>query len=66
MKMPTNIRLTKVEQEGIRQKAIEINKLLVKRGLEPMKDSELAHIILEKAIDHVHLNDRGEVVIERS
>lgn len=61
--MPSNIRLTKSEQEAIRQKAIEINKLLVKRGLEPIRDSELTHIILEKSVACVQLNERGEIVI---
>ena len=61
--MPTNIRLTQVEQEQLRQKAIEINKLLVKQGRQPLKDSELVHKILEKSLGYAHLNGSGEVVL---
>ncbi|EMZ8988640.1 hypothetical protein AAHH55_006561, partial [Pseudomonas aeruginosa] len=45
--MPTNIRLTQAEQEALRKKAVEVNKELVKRGLQPLKDSEIVHAFLE-------------------
>lgn len=61
--MPTNIRLTQTEQEQLRQKAIEINKLLVKQGRQPLRDSELAHKILEKSVTYAQLNSNGEVVL---
>lgn len=61
--MPTNIRLTQQEQEQLRQKAIEINKLLVKQGRQPLRDSELAHKILEKSVTCAQLNSNGEVVL---
>lgn len=64
MKMPATIRLTNAEQEAIRQKCIEINKLLVKRGMPPMRDSELVHKILEKTVAYVQISASGEVVIE--
>lgn len=60
----TGIRLTATEQEQIRQKAIEINKLLVKRGLQPMKDSELVHKILEKSVPYAVLSESGEIIID--
>lgn len=62
--MATNVRLTTGEQEAIRQKAIEINKLLVRKGMQPLRDSELVHKILEKSVPYVKLNENGEVVIE--
>lgn len=64
MTMPTNIRLTKQEQEQLRQKAIEINKLLIKEGKEPLKDSEIAHKILENSIPYVRVNKSGEIYID--
>ena len=64
LKMPTTIRLTNAEQEAIRQKAIEINKLLIKQGKQPLRDSELVHKILEKSVPYVQLGTSGEVVIE--
>ena len=64
LKMPATIRLTNAEQEAIRQKCIEINKLLVKRGMPPMRDSELVHKILDKSVPYVQINASGDVVIE--
>ncbi|EWC38967.1 hypothetical protein B597_022640 [Stutzerimonas stutzeri KOS6] len=59
----TNVRLTQGEQEAIRQKAIEINKLLIKQGRQPLRDSELVHKILEKSVPYVELTANGEIVI---
>lgn len=61
--MPTNIRLYQGEQEALRKKAIEINKELVKRGMQPLKDSELVHAFLEKAIGSLELSATGAVVL---
>lgn len=63
--MPTNVRLTQQEQEQLRQKAIEINKLLVKQGRQPLRDSELVHKILEQSVPYAQLSPSGEIVIER-
>lgn len=62
--MPTNIRLTQGEQEQLRQKAIEINKLLVRQGRQPLRDSELAHKILEKSLPCVQLSPAGEIELD--
>lgn len=59
--MPTNIRLTQQEQEQLRQKAIEINKLLVKQGRQPLRDSELVHKILEKSVSYAQVSSSGEI-----
>jgi len=64
-KMPVTLRLSDTEQEAIRQKAIEINRLLVKQGRQPVRDSELAHKILELSVACVALTPEGEIVIER-
>ena len=61
--MPTNIRLTQGEQEALRKKAVEINKELVKRGLQPMKDSELVHTFLENALNSLEVSASGQVVL---
>ena len=62
--MSKTMRLSDAEEEAIRQKAIEINKLLVNRGLSPLKDSELVHKILAKAVPCVQLGKDGEIVLE--
>lgn len=59
--MPTNIRLTNAEQEALRKKAVEINKELVKRGLQPMKDSELVHAFLEDVIRSLEVSASGAI-----
>ncbi|WP_419187220.1 hypothetical protein [Stutzerimonas kunmingensis] len=61
--MPTNLRLTADEQDALRKKAIEINKLLVKQGMQPLRDSELAHKILEKSISYAEVTASGEIVL---
>lgn len=48
--MSMSFRINKIEQEALRKKAIEINKKLVDNGKSPLKDSELVHEILLKAI----------------
>lgn len=62
--MPASLRLTTEEQEQLRRKCIEINKLLIKDGREPIKDSELAHKILEKSIGCVKLGVSGEIILD--
>lgn len=64
--MPTNIRLTHAEQEALRKKAVEINKELVKRGMQPMKDSELVHAFLERVITSLEVGTSGAIVIGES
>jgi hypothetical protein len=63
-KMPSTLRFTVDEQEQLRKKCIEINKLLIKEGKEPIRDSELAHEILRKTISIVRVDKNGEIYIE--
>lgn len=62
--MPTNIRLTAGEQEALRNKCIDVNKTLVKMGLQPVKDSELVHAIFEQVITRVKVSASGKIVVE--
>lgn len=62
--MATNVRLSDKEQEAIRKKCIEINKLLIKNNKEPLKDSELVHKILDLSITYVNVDSKGEVYLE--
>lgn len=59
--MATTLRLKDAEQERIRKKCIEINKLLVREGHEPLKDSELVHELLDKAIDMAQVTKSGKI-----
>ena len=62
--MATNVRLNEMEQEAIRKKCIEINKLLIGNNKEPIKDSELVHKILDLSITYVRVNNKGEIYLD--
>ena len=62
--MATNVRLNDMEQEAIRKKCIEINKLLIQNNKEPLKDSEMVHKILELSITYVKVTNKGEVYLD--
>lgn len=57
--MPATLRLTAAEQELLRKKCTEINKLLIRHGREPLKDSELAHFGLEKSMAYIEVGPDG-------
>lgn len=61
--MAVTVRLNDSEQERLRRKAIELNKVLINRGLEPIKDSELVHRILDQTIEAAEISSSGEVLI---
>lgn len=62
--MPTTVRLTDEEQEKIRKKCIDINKLLISKEKTPMRESELVHLILEKTITCVKVDKEGGIYID--
>lgn len=62
--MSKTVRLSDAEQEQVRKKAIEINKILINNGKAPLKDSELVHKILEKTMPCVQISKSGEIYIE--
>lgn len=62
--MPATLRLTAAEQELLRKKCIEINKLLIKQGKQPLRDSELAHFLLEKSVSYIEVGESGELKLE--
>jgi len=62
--MAMTIRLNDWEQEEIRKKAVEINKKLIEKSKQPIRDSQLVHKILEQCIKKVEVTKSGEIVIE--
>lgn len=62
--MATNVRLSDNEQEAIRKKCIEINKLLIKNNREPLKDSELVHKLLDLSIPYINIDGKGEFFLD--
>lgn len=63
--MPATLRLTNAEQELLRKKCIDINKLLIRHGKQPIRDSELAHFLLEKSVAYVEVTQSGELRLEQ-
>lgn len=62
--VPVTLRLTKDEQRAAELKCREINKLLVNMERAPIQESELLHLVINKCIDRVKVNKRGEVEVE--
>lgn len=63
MKKVKMLRLNDEEVESVREKAIEINKKLIRLEKEPVKDSELMHIILKLGTENIIVNKDGELEI---
>ena len=61
--MAITVRMNDKEQELLRKKCIELNKLLINRNLMPIKESELVHIILEQCINNVELTTSGNLKV---
>ena len=58
-------RLNDREKELLSNKAVEINKILINKKLEPVKDTELAHIVLEQGIDLIEITESGKIIIAK-
>lgn len=61
--MAITVRMSDKEQEMLRKKCIELNKLLINRNIMPIKESELVHIILEQCIDETELTTSGQIKV---
>ena len=61
VKMIKMLRIKEIQSESIRKKCIEINKILISMNKEPMKDSEIAHKILDIGIKSIFVNKYGEL-----
>lgn len=64
MPMITMFRLNQQESETIRNIAIEVNKKRIENGIEPVKDSELLHEILEKTFRKMIVTNNGQISLE--
>ena len=62
--MAMTVRLNDWEQEEIRKKAVEVNKKLIAKAKQPIRDSQLVHKILEQCIKRVEITESGEIIIE--
>lgn len=57
------LRLTDDEEEMLRIKCIELNKVLINKGLSPIRDSELAHEVLKQTISNCYLMADGKIKV---
>lgn len=63
--MAQSVRLNDAEQEKLRKKAVELNKALINKGLQPIRDSELVHILIDEGIDLIEISNSGKLKIPR-
>ena len=61
--MAKMVRLNDEEEELLRTKAVEINKQLITKGMQPLRDSELVHAVLKQAIKNAYLMSDGKIRI---
>ncbi|ENX15453.1 hypothetical protein F889_02914 [Acinetobacter colistiniresistens] len=62
--MSKTVRLTDAEQEAIRKKAVAINKKLMEKNKQPMKDSEIVHAVLDLALEKINIGSSGALILE--
>ncbi|WP_442781332.1 hypothetical protein [Acinetobacter sp. SH20PTE14] len=53
------------EQELLRKKAVELNKVLIQKGQQPLRDSELVHILIEEGLDLIEVGTSGKALIPK-
>ena len=63
--MVQSVRLNDMEQERLRKKAVELNKALIQKGQQPIRDSELVHILIEEGIDLIEISNSGKLTIPK-
>lgn len=61
--LTTSVRLTDKEQELIRKKSVEINQTLIKKGMQPLRDSQIIHEILDLALPYLEIGESGKIII---
>lgn len=61
VKMIKMLRIKEIQSENLQKKCIEINKILISMNKEPLKDSEIAHKILDIGIKSIFVNKYGEL-----
>jgi hypothetical protein len=65
LEMVQSVRLNDQEQEMLRKKAVELNKVLIQKGQQPLRDSELVHILIEEGLELIEVGSSGKAIIPR-
>ena len=58
-----SLRLKKTEEELLRKRSIEINKVLINSNRQPMTESELLHEIIEEGLKKVEAGKEKRVTL---
>lgn len=61
--MVQSVRINDKEQELLRKKAVELNKVLIQKGQQPLRDSELIHILIDEGLELLEISNSGAVKI---
>lgn len=59
-----SLRIKEEQEEKIRQLAVLVNKKLIQLGMEPLKDSEVAHRLLNEAIGRSYVTTDGQLIVK--
>ena len=59
----TNLRINDTEKERVRKVSIDTNRKLGNLGKMPLKESELVHVILQKALKRTQIDEEGNIEI---
>ena len=62
--VPATLRLKEVEQELLRKKCIDINKVLIMNDHPPVSESDLAHLALEMTLKKIKADKEGNIFID--
>lgn len=62
-KMVKSVRINDAEQEVLRKKAVELNKILIQKNQQPLRDSELIHILIDEGLELLEVTTSGKVRI---
>lgn len=62
--MPKTVRLSKKEANDLYRKCVELNKVLITKNRMPVKESELVHVIFSKTINHMRVDQEGNIYVD--
>lgn len=58
-----SLRLKKTEEELLRKKSIEINKVLINSNRQPVTESELLHVVVEEGLKRIEAGKEKKITL---
>lgn len=62
--MPSTIRLKKSQQGELSKKFMEINKTLINKGIKPVSEADLIHLIIDDGLRRVGVDKHNRICIK--